>query len=196
LIFLFKGVDDDPNGGRGAGKSTVAQMIGRLRNGHIDLSTNEPMEKVITRLLSPDAMERGIVLLDNIKSLKLSWAELEGLITSDSISGHRLYHGEGRRPNNLSYFLTLNGACLSKDMAQRCVIIEIKRPNFSATWEEEVIAYIEENRWAIIGDILAELQRKAEPLNKVSRWGSWEQAVLSKVAEPSDCQKVILERQE
>src|SRR5207302_533395 len=35
----------------------------------------------------------------------------------------------------------------------------------------------------------------APPLNRCSRWSLWERAVLAHVAEPSDCQKAIEERQ-
>jgi hypothetical protein len=188
--------DDDPQGGRGVGKSTVAKLGARLVGGHIDLATNERMTDVITRLLSPDALERRLVLLDNVKSLKFSWAELEALITTDSVSGHRLYHGEGRRPNTLTVCITLNGASLSRDLAKRCVIVKLKRPQYRAAWEEDAIRLIESRRWEIVGDILTELRRDEEPLSVCSRWGAWEGAVLSRVADPSECQKVIGERQE
>ena len=194
--WLLTSLDDDKQSGRGVGKTSLVKIGARLFGGHIDLAANEKMPDVITRLLSPDALERRVVLLDNVKSLKFSWAELEGLITTDSISGHRLYHGEGRRPNNLTVVITLNGASLSRDLAKRCVIIKMARPEYGPTWEEDTIAYIEEHRWEIIGDILAELRRSVAPLNTFSRWGSWERGVLSHVAEPSDCQKVIEQRQD
>jgi hypothetical protein len=195
--WLFTSDDNDPQGGRGVGKTTVAKMGARLVGGHIDLATNERMPDVITRLLSPDALERRVVLLDNVKTLKLSWQELEALITNDSVSGHRLYHGEGRRPNTLTYCLTLNGASLSRDLAQRCIIVQLKRPDYAAGWEKETLALIEGKRWAIIGDILAILRDPPrQVLSSYGRWGAWESEVLARVAEPADCQKVISERQE
>jgi hypothetical protein len=194
--WLITSDDDDRRSGRGVGKSTLAKAGARLVGGHIDLAANERMSDVITRLLSPDALERRVVLLDNVKSLKFSWAELEALITADSISGHRLYHGEGRRPNTLTVCITLNGASLSRDLAQRCVIVKVKRPAYSGTWEDETVALIESRRWEIIGDILAELRRAAPALDSHSRWGAWERGVLSRVADPAACQKVIGERQD
>jgi hypothetical protein len=195
--WLFMSDDDDAGGGRGVGKTTAAKVGARLFGGHVDLATNERMPDLITRLLTPDALERRVVLLDNVKSLKLSWGELEALITNDLISGHRMYHGEGRRPNTLTYCLTLNGAALSRDMAQRCVIVKLARPQYGATWEEDTYALVEARRWEIIGDLLAEL-RAPPPCRFVGhgRWGGWESAVLSRVAEPADCQRVIRERQE
>jgi hypothetical protein len=147
------------------------------------------------RLLSPEGLGRRVVLLDNMKTLRFSWAELEGLITTDVISGRQLFTGEGRRPNTLTWCITLNGANLSKDMAQRCIIVKLARPEYSATWEEETIAFIEEHRWEIIGDALALLQTLSPPLPRYSRWGAWERAVLTRVPDPSECQKVIAERQ-
>lgn len=194
--WLFTCEEGDSKGGRGVGKSTVAKLGARLVGGHIDLASSDRMTDTITRLLSPDALERRVVLLDNLKTTKLSWGELEAAITTDSISGHRLYHGEGRRPNTLTYALTLNGASLSRDMAQRCVIVKLARPKYSATWERETIDLIERRRWEILGDILGRLQAApTQQLAEFGRWGTWEADVLSRVAEPSECQTVISERQ-
>jgi hypothetical protein len=194
--WLFTAERDDPKGGRGLGKTTVAKMGAREVGGHTDLCKDDRMSDILTRLLSPDALNCRVVILDNVKTLKFSWGDFERLVTIDTISGRRLYHGEGHRPNTITYCITLNGASLSKDVAQRCVIVELKRPEFDGAWEEETAALIERDRWAIIGDILAALKAPAEPLKQHSRWGAWEDAVLARVAEPSDCQKVILERQE
>ncbi len=97
--------------------------------GHVDVRPGEDIDRLMTRLLSPAALDRRVVLLDNVKTLKFSWADLEALITSDIISGRRLYAGEGRRPNSLLWCITLNRAGLSKDLAQRVVIIRLRRPH-------------------------------------------------------------------
>jgi hypothetical protein len=96
----------------------------------------------------------------------------------------------------LTYCLTLNGASLSRDMAQRCVIVKVKRPDYAASWEEETRAFIQQHRWVIIGDILAALKASAPSLPSHSRWGAWEDAVLARVGDPAECQRVIQERQE
>src|SRR5262249_54282016 len=161
----------------------------------IRVSPDEDMDKLMPRLLSPEGLERRVAQLDNVKTLRFSWSELEGLITDSIISGRQLYVGEGRRPNTLTWCITLNGANLSKDLAQRCIIVNVARPEYSATWEEETIALIEEKRWEIIGDILAALRSEPASLRRYSRRGAWEQGVLAHVADPSECQKVIEERQ-
>jgi hypothetical protein len=194
--WLFTSDDEDDGSGRGVGKSKAAQMGARLVGGAITVSPDEPMDKLMPRLLSPDGLSRRIALLDNVKRVRFSWAELESLITTDTISGRQLYVGEGRRPNTLTWAITLNGANLSKDMSQRCVIVKVSRPEeYSATWEEETAALIETKRWEIVGDLLAILKQPTMPLKRHSRWGAWEDAVLAHVGDPSECQKVIEERQ-
>jgi hypothetical protein len=188
--------DNDPRKGSGSGKTALARMGAHLAGGLIQASPREEMSRLITRLLTPAARNCRVVLLDNIKSLKFSWAELEALITSDVISGHQMYVGEGQRPNSLTWCLTINGASLSRDMAQRTVVIKIERPEYSATWEEETRSLIDGKRWQIIGDCLAILRNPKAPLRRYSRWAAWEAGVLSHVADPSECQKVISERQE
>ena len=182
--------------GRGKGKSKLAEMLARVAGGTIDFSANEDIGQIKTRLLSPDGLTKRVPTLDNVKSLRFSWAELEALITAPTISGKRFYVGEGRRPNTLCWFITLNGASLSTDMAQRSVIIKVGEPHRSKTWEEETSRLIESNREKIIADCIAFLQ--SEPTGELpsySRWATWEAAVLSRLPEPADAQKVILERQ-
>jgi hypothetical protein len=188
--------EDDAKKGRGSGKTALARHGAHLVGGLVQASAKDEMSKLVTRLLTPKARELRIVLLDNIKSLKFSWAELEALITSDTISGHQLFTGEGRRPNTLIWCLTINGASLSRDMAQRTVVIKVKRPEYSATWEDETREFINAKRWDIIGDCLAILRGPTTPLARYSRWGAWEAGVLSRVGDPSECQRVIAERQE
>jgi len=193
--FLVESEDDDGEGGRGTGKTTIALSVGRLAGGHFDVQTGDDFSKVITRLLTPSALTQRIALLDNVKTLRFSWADLEGLITNDTISGHQMYVGDGRRPNTLTWFLTLNNASLSKDMAKRCVIIRVKRPPYSPTWKADTWKFIDENRWAIVGDILACLSKNKPALAEYSRWGAWEQEVLACVPNAYECQSLIEQRQ-
>lgn len=154
--FLITGPDQDSEPekkGRGTGKSTLVSLVSQLVGGMLTFSSREDMKGIKTRLLSPNALQLRLALLDNLKTLRFSWADLEGLITSPVISGHRMYHGEGRRPNNLVWALTLNGATLSKDMAERCVIIKVKRPEYDPNWQPQVEDYIRTYRWEIINDI-------------------------------------------
>src|SRR5262249_29742783 len=117
-------------------------------------------------------------------------------VTSTTISGRQMYVGEGQIPNTFAVMLTINGATLSRDMAQRCVIIKLARPEYSATWEEDAKADIEASRWSIIGDLIAELKRDAPVLQRYSRWGAWERHVLARLDDPAALQSMIEKRQD
>jgi hypothetical protein len=182
--------------GRGTGKSKMAAMVGYLTGGIIELSANEDASVVKQRLLSPEGLSRRVALLDNVKTLRFSWAELESLITATVISGKKMYVGESSRPNTLTWVITLNGISLSTDMSQRAVVIKISRPTHSGDWEEATRTFIDQNRPAIIADIVAFLRQPETTLRKFSRWGHWEQRVLSKLRNPSVIQEVIAERQD
>jgi len=182
--------------GRGAGKSTLAEMVGAVYDGVLQFSHLEDIGTIKTRLLSPEALTKRVALIDNIKSHKFSWGELEGAITASTIGGRRLYVGEATRPNTLTWFLTLNGAALSTDMAQRAIIVKVRKPERSATWFEETSNYIRDNQRAILGDIIAMLRGPvAMQLSRFTRWATWERDVLQRLPEPSDAQAVIIERQ-
>lgn len=193
--WLITSHADDESAGRGVGKTSLVKIASRLVGGLVAFSSQDDMSDLIKRLLSPDARGKRIVLMDNIKSLRFSHAELEGMITCDVISGRQLYVGEGRRPNTLTWCLTINGASLSKDLSQRCVPIELARPKYGADWEQETVDFIETNKWEIIGDILADLRAHAPKLARHSRWGAWEDVVLARLPDPAAVQSLIEDRQ-
>jgi hypothetical protein len=163
--------------------------------GMIDFSKAEDGAAIKQRLLSPTATGVRVALLDNLKSLRLSWADLEALITATSISGKQMYVGESCRPNTFLWLLTLNGASLSTDMAQRAVLIKVGPPTRSRTWEEDTAAFILENRTRIIADIVGFYRRPAVHLAAHTRWAAWERDVLSRLPDPEEAQRVIQERQ-
>ncbi len=181
-------------GGRGKGKSIAAQSIGRLYGECIDITPNEDAAVIKTRLLTPEALPKRVALLDNVKTMRFSWAELEKLITIKVVSGRRLYVGESSRPNYLTWAITLNGASLSTDMAQRVVEIRLAEPEYMAGWERKLGAFIDGNRDAILGDLIGFLRRKPNPVGPQGRWAEWEANVLARVSHPADCQKLISER--
>ncbi len=189
-------ITTEDGGGQGVGKTTVAEVAGELFGRLIALGNHEDDAKMKERLLSPEGLESRVVLLDNLKSLKFSWAELEALITSRTISGKKLYVGESHRPNTLTYCYTMNGVELSRDMAQRSVIIQLRRPKHLANWKEETFAFIAEHRWEIIADLIGKLREPRKSLAKYTRWSHWERDVLSRLPNPEDAQRLILERQD
>jgi hypothetical protein len=193
--FLIECEPEDEQRGRGAGKTTFAEVTAGLAGGYCAASPSERIEDLKTRLLSPAALTLRVGLLDNLKTLRFSSADLEGLITADTISGRQLYVGEGRRPNTLTWFITLNGASLSKDLAQRVVPIWVRRPEHGGDWEQDTRRFIAEHRREIIGDILALLEGPKAELARYSRWSSWEAQVLACVEDPGACQRLTAGRQ-
>jgi len=196
-IFLFTSMDSDCKGGRGVGKSTVVEIASLLCGGIIEVEPAQGMSAVKSRLLSEEAHGRRVVRIDNLKESSFGWAELEALVTAPVISGKKLYQGEGRRPNNLVWTLTLNGASLSRDLAQRCVIIQLGRPVHKPSWKAETVQLIEEYRQEILANIQHELSKKGNKLDpSFSRWAAWEQDVLARVGLSAACQRLIRKRQD
>lgn len=181
--------------GRGAGKSAAAKANSCLWGGELSFSSHDDIAKMRTRLLSPDALPRRVATLDNVKSPRFSWGNWEALLTSSIIGGHRMYVGEAIRPNTLTWLVTLNGASLSTDIAQRSVIIKLNRPKRSGTWEEDTFQFIEANRKALIADCIGFLRGEVFPLAKFTRWATWEKDILQRLPDPGEAQAVIIERQ-
>ena len=180
--------------GRGYGKTVFIRFAADLYQGCVDVSDGEDIEGVKKRLLSNEAECKRIVTYDNIKSLVFSWSGLEGLLTSPVVSGWRLYHGEGQRPNLFTWFCSLNGPNLSADLAARTVEIQFRKPEYRPGWTEEVHRFIQANRQAVYADIVAFLRRPADPIIECGRWAAWEQAVLARVDHPLECYRLICSR--
>ncbi len=181
--------------GRGTGKTTVVQVAGRLAGGVIEMGMHEDAEVVKQRLLSQEGMTKRLVCIDNAKGSGISNADLEAFVTARTISGKRMYVGEGSRPNTLLWAMTINGVSLATDLAQRAVIIQLAKPEHNASWAEETFRFVDEHRAGLIGDIIGFLRSERGQLDQHSRWGTWEHDVLSRLPEPADAQRVILERQ-
>lgn len=183
--------------GRGAGKTATAQVLSEVYGGAIEFQPGDDVPNMIRRILTPTTYRLRCCLMDNVKSHRFSWGPFEALVTTRYVNGHRMYVGDARRPNDLTWFITLNGASLSKDIAQRTVTIKLKRPRYSGSWIEETRAYVETHRWKILADVLAKL-RSSPPhrLEETTRWGAWERSILELVSDPNRAQKAIRERQE
>ncbi len=181
-MFLFTGDDAELEAGRGIGKSQLAYLAGELCGGTTTVGDKSDWADIVKRIPTPtDYISPRILLLDNLKTLRFSWADLEGQVTSPFFNGHRMYVGDARKANTLTVAITLNGVALSKDLAQRSVIVKLARPTYSGTWEAEVTGFIRSNRWQIISDIIAALMAPPRaPISNPSRWGAWCDGVLSR----------------
>lgn len=194
--FLITGDEHDQALGRGIGKSTLVRLAASLVGGTFDVHLQEDWGKVITRLLSSKRSATRVMFLDNVKQPRFSWSEVEAMITAEQINGHEMYVGDGARPNTMVVAITLNGASLSKDLAQRCVIIKIGRPSHGGDWQESITRYIEQHRRAILGDLIASLRRPTTPLKQHGRFGLWEREVLGRLPNPDRLLALIRQRSE
>jgi len=171
---------------RGCGKSTLASVIGQLYGNPIELSITDTAEdKLVSRLLTPEALTKRVVRIDNIKGSYDS-AFVEALITSPVISGHRLYHGEASRPNTLTFVLTGNSLRLSRDIADRAFIIRLARPIYRPEWEDELYTYLVEHRDRILADVVAELRKPGAACFARDRYAEWVKDVLARAGGDTD----------
>lgn len=169
---------------RGCGKTMVANTIGRLYGGYLDFDLSKNAEEdLATRLLSEGGLTKRVIRVDNIKR-QASGGLMENLITSDDVSGKRLFHGESSRPNTLCWVLTANGLRMSRDMAERAFVIRLRRltdEEKSESWQEETMAFVDANRDKILADCGYELTRAIDYNARVpDRWIGFVVAVLSR----------------
>jgi len=195
-VFVIESAEGSENGGRGSGKTTLAKMVASLVGGAVSAEQGENIADLKKRLLSPEGMLR-FGLIDNVKSLRLSSVGLEALITADTFSGHQMYVGEGRRPNTMQWVITANAPALSKDLAQRSVMVRVTTPTYDPDWQTNLATYIEEHRWEILADCAAELREpnRFPPGYKYTRWPEWQRDVLSKAADPESLARELFGRQ-
>jgi len=185
-------------GTRNCGKSTLAQAVGELYGGYIDLRIkNRDTERdIFGRLLAPHNVVKRVARVDNIKGL-CSSEELEAILTSPVINGHRFMKGDASRPNNITFILTGNALHLSTDIARRTFTIQLTSPRESTTWREELMSFIRLNRKRVFADIIAEMRKPKEEIDYSigsGGWASWCNFVLSHVRDPNAILEATKER--
>lgn len=176
--FVFMGMDDDDGGGRGVGKTTLTDIMADLCGGAIEFSAKtEDIDAMKKRILTSGG-ER-VIRFDNVKTSRLSSGDIESLITSAYISGHRLFLGNAKIPNDFTYLFTFNDASFSKDMAQRAIPIKLKRPIYAGNWVEDMASFIDARRLHIIAGI-RDCYAEAPNSNGgvYLRFGQWTRDVL------------------
>jgi hypothetical protein len=75
------------------------------------------------------------------------------------------------------------------------VFIKVAKPTYAGNWEESLREFIDGNREAIFADLIGFLRGPRTELSRHTRWGAWERDILSRLPEPADAQRVIIERQ-
>jgi hypothetical protein len=184
-------------GERNCGKSTLAEAVGDLYGGHIELRLGRDPEKdIFQRLLAPSNLYKRVARIDNVKGL-CSSTELEAILTSKVINGHRIHKGDASRPNNLTFIFTGNALTLSTDLTRRTFTINMTKPMESEDWEGEMKQFIIANRKRIYADIIAELRRPVAKMNLSGGsggWAGWAKLVLARCAKPEEILATTRER--
>lgn len=188
--FLVDGMDVPDDNKKGIGKSTITEVLQILCGDYIDLSSKMDGEEIKKRVLTSG--DNRIIRFDNIKTNKLSSGAIESFITASKISGHLMYLGHCSIPNLFGYYLTFNDASLSKDMAQRCVVIKVKRPVYDSYWLVKLHTLINNHRDEILQDIGHYLTKETEDVTPITRFPIWERAVLAKCTDDLKAIQVMI----
>jgi len=204
----------DSRDGKGVGKTKLVHHCASLY-GDGDLSASTPLsveqrdlkegqqiDRLKRRIMSGEGRRKRILLVDNVVGYYDASA-LASLATDPSLSGMAPYgRQEETRPNDLTYCLTVNSATLGKDLIDRAVFIELRRPRITEAkvrhWERKVISYIAEHRMEIIADILHALQRGITFDNfhpTGHRRDAWEECVLAPLCKDMDEFEAVWQQQ-
>ncbi|MFN7876433.1 MAG: hypothetical protein ACK5PB_14040 [Pirellula sp.] len=181
--------------GQGSGKTTAVNLITKLTGGSIDFDQTAKRDEIMKRLLNGDSSCRSI-LLDNIKTNLFSSATIEALMTSTSLSGHRMYFGNCDRPNRYVLFVTFNSATFSRDMAQRLVSITLKQPERKPNWINEVQSFIENHHWDVIADVKRFFSLPTKEFPLYSRHAIWQKEILSRLEDPTTVAELLAFREQ
>jgi hypothetical protein len=183
--FVFTGPDDDADGGRGVGKTTLTDVMATLAGGAIDFSAKmNDIEQFKKRVLTSNG-ER-VIRFDNVKMSRLSNGDIEAAITMPQISGHAMYIGNGTLPNDFTYLFTFNDVSFSKDMAQRAIPIKLRRPEYTGDWNAAVFGFLKEKKLEIIAGIRDAFDREPIQGTAVLRFGDWTKEVLNRATTRPD----------
>jgi hypothetical protein len=170
---------------QGSGKTTLAQVIGDLWGGWLDYHMGDSgASEFLKRILSPAALTSKVVIIDNIRTT-LSDAHVEAWITTNYLSGHRMYSGEGQRPNDLIWLATLNAPRLSRDLSERSYFIELDRPKDTGRgeWSKQLALHVARYGPEIIADCIAILKAPAPSIAESlpePRQAMWAEEVLAR----------------
>jgi len=183
--------------GQGSGKTETAKAIGRVWGGAAPLDYEDNWQSISKRIMSSDDWLSRVFLFDNVKG-KFGGAAIEAAVTSENLTGHKLFVGTVKRPNDATFLITFNMPEMTRDLAQRAVIIKLGQPRVGdfVEWAQD---FINENRMQLISDLLDLLRQPSQGVidrKHRDRWGAWQRDVLSRVpdSDPDKLAADIIER--
>lgn len=146
-----------------AGKTTLVEKLAAVAGGTFDATEddrNRNGDDIAKRILSPIALARRVMLIDNSRGV-LNDPRLAKILTQDSISGRPAYAQQASRPNRLTWAVTTNNTDLDTDLARRCVVLRIKHPDkLDPTWEPKIDRFIAARRTDLINAAITILRAR------------------------------------
>jgi len=176
----------DSTSGRGAGKTSLVEIIGRLYGGHISVSPGLIKKGMVgdtaNKFLHTEGRRSRVALIDNVTGFFKSSAFAE-IVTIKEITG-RLPYGKNivTRQNDLTWYVTSNDANYDKDFISRSLFIFLTNHKKVAGWERTVYSYVDKNRMEILKEIEDLLKKEGNIYDSrtVTRFYDWEMEVLRK----------------
>lgn len=183
--------------GQGSGKTETAKAIGRIWGGASTLDYEDNWQNISKRIMSSDDWLSRVFLFDNVKG-KFGGAAIEAAVTSENLTGHKMFVGTVKRPNDATFIVTFNLPEMSRDLAERAVVIKLGPPKAGdfVEWSQD---FIRENKLQLIADLLdllkAPVQGTIDRTNR-DRWAAWQRDVLARVpnSNPDELAASIIER--
>jgi hypothetical protein len=196
-VFQFVAADTAARGGCGVGKSTAVELLSELSGGLHDFEPNGDGVALRNGLISLDPGTARVLRFDNLKTERFSWATFESLVTASAIDGHRLYTGQASVSNYFIWAITVNGGMLSRDMAERTIVIKLGPPRYSPDWREQVRAFIVQHRDEILADVAFAFQQAPTDASPEFRFAYWGREILGRCGGNStQIAREIAERQQ
>jgi hypothetical protein len=182
--------------GRGVGKTATATVLADVWGGCMTIGAKEDWDQVRKRLLGDDAMAKRILLIDNIKG-RMSGGDIEGFITAKDLDGWKPYHGQASRRNMLTWFFTANSPSLSRDLADRAIIIKIGAQRHGEGFIRWAQEFVRVHRPMILAEIFEIL--KGDGLCGIDsgsrdRWGAWQDGILTRFEEGNELAALAISR--
>jgi hypothetical protein len=128
---------------------------------------------------------------------KFGGAAIEAAVTSEFLTGHKMFVGTVKRPNDATFFVTFNLPEMSRDLAERSVLIKLGPPK-AGDFVEWSVDFVKENRLQLIADVLDLLRSPAQEIRNENRdrWSAWQRNVLARVpdCDPNALAASIIDR--
>jgi hypothetical protein len=181
----------DSSSGRGAGKTSLVEVIGSLYGGLIEIPVNkvkvELKDEAKRAFFYEGGRSKRVVLVDNVQGF-FGNSGFASIVTCKEISARRPYaKSTESRKNDVTWFITSNDANYDKDYISRTVFLFLKNHPPVDNFNKKVYEYLDKHKETILGEIINLIQADSDiTLPTFTRFVDWEQKVLKKVCKGDD----------